>query len=142
MKKWLDSVYSDGSRFYVSNPRPRKGETITIQLRMLQNEECEHVILRSKEYGAERLYPMKIFKRERGLVYYKCDVTVQEAVFHYQFYLVTRDNVYYYTQYRMTDYIPEESRDFKILVDYQGPEWVKSAVFYQIFPDRFCNGDP
>jgi alpha-glucosidase len=22
------------------------------------------------------------------------------------------------------------------------PEWVKKAVFYQIFPERFCNGDP
>lgn len=22
------------------------------------------------------------------------------------------------------------------------PEWVQDAVFYQIFPDRFCNGDP
>jgi glycosidase len=22
------------------------------------------------------------------------------------------------------------------------PEWVKHAVFYQIFPERFCNGDP
>jgi len=25
---------------------------------------------------------------------------------------------------------------------FQAPEWAKSAVFYQIFPDRFCNGDP
>lgn len=109
---------------------------------MLQNEECEHVLLRSKEFGAERFYTMQMSQCERGLAYYKCDVTVQEAVFHYQFYLVTKDSVFYYTQYRITDYIPEESRDFKILVDYQGPEWVKSAVFYQIFPDRFCNGDP
>lgn len=23
-----------------------------------------------------------------------------------------------------------------------GPEWVRDAVFYQIFPDRFANGDP
>ncbi len=22
------------------------------------------------------------------------------------------------------------------------PSWVPDAVFYQIFPDRFCNGDP
>jgi len=22
------------------------------------------------------------------------------------------------------------------------PEWAKDAIFYQIFPDRFCNGDP
>lgn len=24
----------------------------------------------------------------------------------------------------------------------QVPEWAKSAVFYQIMPDRFANGDP
>ncbi len=23
-----------------------------------------------------------------------------------------------------------------------GPDWVPDAIFYQIFPDRFCNGDP
>ena len=22
------------------------------------------------------------------------------------------------------------------------PDWVPDAVFYQIFPERFCNGDP
>jgi neopullulanase len=26
--------------------------------------------------------------------------------------------------------------------DFRTPEWVKHAVFYQIFPDRFANGDP
>lgn len=25
---------------------------------------------------------------------------------------------------------------------FEQPEWLRSAVFYQIFPDRFCNGDP
>jgi glycosidase len=25
---------------------------------------------------------------------------------------------------------------------YFAPDWVRDAVFYQIFPDRFCNGDP
>lgn len=25
---------------------------------------------------------------------------------------------------------------------FRTPYWIKSAVFYQIFPDRFCNGDP
>jgi len=29
--------------------------------------------------------------------------------------------------------------DFSHPVEF--PEWVKDAVFYQIFPDRFCNGD-
>jgi cyclomaltodextrinase / maltogenic alpha-amylase / neopullulanase len=25
---------------------------------------------------------------------------------------------------------------------FQQPDWLRQAVFYQIFPDRFCNGDP
>jgi cyclomaltodextrinase len=27
-------------------------------------------------------------------------------------------------------------------VSFQTPAWVREAVFYQIFPERFCNGDP
>ena len=26
--------------------------------------------------------------------------------------------------------------------DFSAPDWVADAIFYQIFPDRFCNGDP
>ncbi|GIV16265.1 MAG: alpha-amylase [Armatimonadota bacterium] len=28
------------------------------------------------------------------------------------------------------------------MTDFHTPDWVKQAVFYQIFPDRFANGDP
>ena len=34
------------------------------------------------------------------------------------------------------------SSDFNILADYHSPEWLDKAVFYQIFPDRFADGDP
>lgn len=140
--QWLESVYSDGSKYYISNPFPKKGETISIRLRMLENTELTNVLLRTKEFGMERLYTMKILKKEKGLIYFSCEVAVHEAKLHYQFYLVTKETIYYYTQYRITDYIPEESRDFTIVVDYQKPDWVKKAVFYQIFPERFCNGKP
>jgi len=29
-----------------------------------------------------------------------------------------------------------------VVEHWTAPEWVRDAVFYQIFPDRFCNGDP
>ncbi|WP_271712601.1 glycoside hydrolase family 13 protein [Anaeromicropila herbilytica] len=140
MNQWLDSVYSDGSKYYVSNPFPKKGETISIQLRMLENTDISNVLLRVKEFGIEQLYTMKLCRNEKGLIYYTCDVKVKEARLQYQFYLVTKDAIYYYTQYRITDYIPDESRDFIILVDYKKVDWVKKSVFYQIFPERFCNG--
>lgn len=30
----------------------------------------------------------------------------------------------------------------EVLVDFDTPDWAKRAVFYQIFPERFANGDP
>lgn len=148
MNEWLKSVYSDGTRHYVSNPLPKKGERIRIHIRMKENEQLQNVILRSREFGIERLHKMEPVKKKNGLTYYACDVVVQDSVFHYQFYLIVRDKesnqekIYYYTQYRLTDYIPDESNDFIILADYQAPAWVNRSVFYQIFPDRFCNGNP
>ncbi len=142
MREWLASVYSDGSKYFVSNPLPKKGEKITISLRCIVNEDLKHVILRGKVNGAEQLITMEKDRVENGLQFYSCKVTPWEDVFHYQFYLVTEEEIYYYTQYRITDYVPDEIYDFRILTDYEQPSWVREAVFYQIFPDRFCNGNP
>lgn len=142
VKEWLTSVYSDTTRHYVSNPYPRIGEKITISLRVRHNSDIREVILRNKQFGIERLIQMELVKSERGLDYYTSEIAVEEKVVHYQFYLVTSQEIYYYTQYRITDYIPDESQDFKILADYQPADWVGNTVFYQIFPDRFCNGNP
>ena len=40
---------------------------------------------------------------------------------------------------------PDASRAYRITVfqaDYRTPDWLKGAVIYQIFPDRFRDGDP
>jgi len=39
-------------------------------------------------------------------------------------------------------YLPECSRHFHLNPHYQPASWVWSQVFYQIFPERFCDGDP
>lgn len=142
MNSWLNSVYTDGSSFFVSNPKPRRAETISIRLKVRANERLKHVLLRSREYGREHLYEMKKEETRRGFDWYVVEVTVHEQRFCYQFYLVTELEIFYYTQHRITDYMPDESRDFVILVDYDAPDWMKNAVFYQIFPDRFRNGKP
>ena len=142
MTHWLNTVYSDSGALFVSNPAPRKGETITIRLRMLRNAEIRQVYLRVKEFGVERLIPMSAEKEKNQLVYYKTDIVCNESRIQYQFYLATDTAIYYYTQHRITDFIPEESRDFVILVDYDRPSWIAKSVCYQIMADRFCNARP
>lgn len=142
MNLWLESIYSDGTSEFVSNPSPKLFETVTIKLRMYENAPVKHVILRSLHNGVEQLDEMQVAYKECGLVYYEAPLTITENRIQYQFYIVTENTVYFYTQKEITTYVPDHTYDFVLLADYVQPEWVKRAVFYQIFPERFCNGNP
>lgn len=142
MKNWLESVFSDGSELFVSNPCPKKGDKISIKMRAYADAPIDNVFLRTKLNGVEIVLKMEESEVVKGLKYYKTEVTVYEDMLHYCFYITSNGIVYYYNQMEITDCIPDETYDFKVLVDYDQPKWVKNAVFYQIFPDRFCNGNP
>ncbi|MBQ2413205.1 MAG: glycoside hydrolase family 13 protein, partial [Anaerotignum sp.] len=47
----------------------------------------------------------------------------------------------FYTKYGYFEEFKDEGR-FEIIRDFVTPDWAKGAVMYQIYPDRFCNGDP
>lgn len=142
MEKWLESVHSDGTAAFVSNPAPKLFETVTVRIRMYEDAPVKYVFLRYVPNGAERLLEMHTAKKEHGFVYYEVPLQINENRVQYQFYLVCEDVVYFYTQKEITTYVPDQTYDFVLLADYVQPEWVKEAVFYQIFPERFCNGDP
>ncbi|MBQ9887336.1 MAG: alpha-glycosidase [Lachnospiraceae bacterium] len=141
MEQWLESVYSDGTDAFVSNPEPELFEKVKISIRMYDDAPVKHVLLRSIPNGAELLIHMQEEKKENGLVYYAAELKITENRMQYQFYLVCEDIIYYYTQNGITTYIPDHTYDFVLLADYRQPKWVKGSVFYQIFPERFCNGD-
>ena len=53
METWLESVYSDGSAAFVSNPTPKLFETVTIRLRMYADAPVDLVVLRATPNGGE-----------------------------------------------------------------------------------------
>jgi alpha-glucosidase len=142
MKNWINSAYTDGTKYFVSNPLPQKGETITISFRILEAAPVTKIFLRSKQNGVEILDEMMKCRAENGLQYYSKTATLYEDVFHYHIYIVTDECVYFLNQRGISLHIPDETYDYRILTGYLQPSWVKSAVFYQIFPDRFFNGNP
>lgn len=139
---WLESIYSDGSELFVNPSIPKKGQEVEIKIRLFEEVEIEAIFLRTRINGGEIRIPMERAEVKHGLVYYKTVVYSHEDAIRYQFYIVTKDKIYYYNQAGVTEYMPDEVYDFCVLYDYQQPTWVKNAVFYQIFPERFCNGDP
>ena len=141
MEKWLESIYSDGTADFVSNPSPKLYEEVKVRIRMYEDAPVEHVLLRYTPNGADRVIEAYTVKKENGLVYYEVPLVMTEKRIQYHFYLVCKDVVYFYTQKDITTYLPDHTYDFVLLTDYIQPEWVKKAVFYQIFPERFCNGN-
>lgn len=139
---WLESVYSDGSVQFVQPTFPKKGQTVSVALRLFADVPILEVFLRTRINGGEERISMTRQEEKNGLVYYRTQVVCKEDTMHYQFYIVAEDTVYYYNQAGISDCMPDESYDFRIVYDYLQPAWVKNAVFYQIFPERFCNGDP
>ena len=139
---WQDSIYSDGSKHFVTNPTPELGEEVTIRLRVLKNAPVEDVILRGKINGNAHFFAMEKEKEKGEFVYYKYQLEINQPDFHYHFIINTPSETYYYNQFEISNYPPVEDYDFRIVADYQPPEWVKETVFYQIFPDRFYNGNP
>lgn len=142
MDTWLESVHSDGTAAFVSNPSPAMFETVQIRIRMYEDAPVKYVFLRTIPNGVEQLIPMEVSGKEKGFVYYEAPLKMTEKRMQYHFYLVCEDMIYFYTQRAITTYIPDHTYDFVLLTDYVQPAWVKEAVFYQIFPERFCNGDP
>ena len=60
----------------------------------------------------------------------------------YRFVLLTADGLWRYNGAGLSEYAPTDYADFRLVAGYAAPAWVHHSVFYQIFPDRFADGDP
>ncbi len=142
MRDWTKSIYSDGTEGYVSNPAPELFDEITIRLSFLSDAPVRDVLFWRIVNGAESYTPMEFEESKGGLDYYRVKTTLNEPHLQYHFVVTTDDAAYFYTQAGVETTVPDYRHDFVIRTDYVKPSWVDGAVFYQIFPERFCNGDP
>jgi len=61
---------------------------------------------------------------------------------HYVFKLISGQQQYWVDARGVQPRMPGKEYHFKFNVNHQPPEWVSEQVFYQIFPERFKNGNP
>ncbi|MCR5558626.1 MAG: hypothetical protein K6F75_13835 [Butyrivibrio sp.] len=137
MRNWLDSIYSDGTRGFVSSTTPQIGEKVRIRLRVLEGSPLQKIFLRRISNGAEQYIEMGKEKSESRLTYYCAETLMNEPRLSYYFVIVCSDVIYFYTQAGITTYVPSEEHNFTLLSGYRQPDWVKGAVYYQIFPTSF-----
>ncbi len=130
------ALFSDMSEDYLTPNEPRPYDQVTIRFRSGVNN-IDRVYFVSKY---EKLLMIKTSSDEE-FDYYEISVQLEDEILKYHFEVRTGKITCFYDARGVTRDIRWEY-EFTLIPGFQTPDWAKGAVMYQIYIDRFCNGDP
>ena len=129
------ALFADGTEFYRCPAEPDPYDRVRLRLRCAR-ENLDSVIL---VFNDERIEMEKLYN-DRLFDYYETFVQLgTEQVFYY-FEIHCGQMLCYYTNVGLCNSV-EEYYNFTMTPGFHTPDWAKGAVFYQIYVDRFYNGD-
>ncbi|MCD8131121.1 MAG: glycoside hydrolase family 13 protein [Lachnospiraceae bacterium] len=131
-----DALFSDTTGEYVLPPYPASGQEITIRFRTAAcNVDRVFAVIEG-----ERL-EMDCARRGQDFDFYELKYRMGKGMISY-FFEIWEGHVCGYYDVRGLVKEANPKAYFKVKPDFEVPEWAKGAVMYQIFVDRFCNGNP
>ena len=141
----LSAVFSDESPHYRFPSEPDKGDTVIIRLRVAKDS-AERVMLLFESLTVGTM--MVKVKSDDFFDYYEAGIICSESEVIYRFLIECPDGTKiafdksgaHADDHNIPDLNPAYA--FRFIPGFHVPDWAKGAVQYQIFPDRFCNGDP
>jgi alpha-glucosidase len=131
--------HHDGSPLYVSNSTPSLGDFVAVRVRVpLELGPMLSVRTRSNPDHEPRFSEAVKVATVDGWDWWEANVFVENPVHGYRFLFTLADGTQSWLNaggYSTTEVLDAE--DFKLVTYPDAPQWAKSTVMYQIFPDRF-----
>ena len=131
----LNLFFSDGTKEYRNPVNAAAGDKVTIRFRVPAG--CRAYPMLHTEQGE---LPMQFTEAGKQFDYYTAVITLGEQQMWYYFSFICEGNIYYYDRSGVNKKVHEEFF-FRMTPGFDVPEWAKGVVMYQIYTDRFCNGD-
>ena len=130
----MDAVFSDETKNFVSDNEPARGSAISIRIRVAAGD-CDkvYIVINGNRLECKFAESGDIFD------YYGITQTVNERIFYY-FMIIRSGRTYFYNK-RGVSPNHDDAYNFTIIPGFKTPDWAKGAVMYQIFVDRFFNGN-
>lgn len=132
------SPHHDGSELYVSNSAPKIGEAVLLRVRVPVSYIFEKSFVRIYEDGEPRTYELKFAEKAGHESWYQVEVPIVNTHTLYRFVFVSPEKYEWLNSFGMSDHDVHTNNDFQIVALAAYPDWIKNAIFYQIFPDRFA----
>ena len=129
------AIFSDNTINYNIPCEPELDEEIKIRIRTAKgNMDNVFICYNDIRQALEIEYSDDLFD------YYYCNILPTAKIFEYYFELNLGKLKCYYNKKGVTRE-PDMYYNFRIVPGFKTPDWAKGAVMYQIFVDRFYNGD-
>lgn len=139
---WTSTILHQEIPEFVSPFPPEKGKAIEISLKVYKTNPIQEIYIDTPIDGEGYHLLMENKYDDEFYSIYKVRVQVQSNKFHYKFRLITASTQLWFNTQGICNVQPLDIYDFKLLIDFRIPDWLNSSIFYQIFPDRFYDGDP
>ena len=131
-----EALFCDGTGDYVIPAEPEINEKVVLRFRTAHNDVDE-----VKLHAGEQIYTLWKMQTTGEFDFYEIEYQLGTEPFRYYFEIKKGTEICYFSRYGVT-YRAEEYYSFIIQPGFSTQEWAKGAVMYQIFVDRFYNGDP
>ena len=132
----LIGLHSDETELYHSPLEPEAGDIVRIRFRAAKDDVEEVALI----CGNQRIILEKETSTE-VFDYYITEIVAEAETIRYYFEVRKGEEVVIYNR-RGPFNDTREQYQFAIVPGFKTPDWAKGAVMYQIYTDRFCNGDP
>jgi len=131
--------HHDGSDLYVSDSAPKIGDHVLLRIRIPKSDKSRSVWVRLFHDGEPRTFQLKKEKKSKVETWWSVSIEILNPVTHYRFLLVDKGSYRWLNASGVYERDVVDREDFQIIARPRYPEWIKHAVFYQIFPDRFAS---
>ena len=130
-----DAIFSDETENYRYPSVPVSGKKFTITLRVgKDNIDSAYICYGCCYVKMQKNHSTDFFD------YYEGTFICDSEPINYYFQIICDSRTYFYNKAGVVKDINSEY-NFTILPDFSTPSWAKGAVMYQIYVDRFYNGD-
>lgn len=130
-----EALFHFGTSEFVENSKSILGERIRFKFRTARNN-VDSVSISINGTGIQ----MQLKKSDNLFDYFFACYKPEDKLIRYHFEAVSGDETVFYNKSGAHSH-NNEQYEFEITPGFSTPDWAKGAVMYQIYVERFCNGD-
>lgn len=130
-----NALFADETENFKTPYEPFPGDNVSLTFRTLANDvSSAYVVINGVKHKMTKL------RSDGQFDYYVFSFKCTRKKVEYYFFASDGEDEISFNRLGAVENV-QEGFCFSFVPGFKVPDWAKGAVFYQIFPDRFCNGD-